>query len=216
LFLTLTAEPQKLTNVNILTMLQTIIFIGRSGAGKGTQSNHLNTFLGGQSKEVSVLYIETGAYFRKYTQEAGYTWDRARTFGETGKRQPEFLAIWMWAQALIDNVCGKEHLVVDGMPRSLLEAKILDTALSFYGRENPTVVFLNVSRTWAEDHLRGRGRPDDVKADVVARRLSWYDEDVEPAVLYYRNNPTYRFLEINGEQTPEEVFNDIVKGLTLK
>jgi adenylate kinase family enzyme len=196
--------------------LQTIIFIGRSGAGKGTQSNHLNTFLGEQSKEVSVLYIETGAYFRKYTQEAGYTWDRARTFGETGKRQPEFLAIWMWAQALIDNVHGREHIIVDGMPRSLIEAKILDTAISFYERINPTVVFLNVSRAWAEDRLRGRGRPDDVKSDVVARRLSWYDEDVAPAVEYYRDNSAYRFLEINGEQTPEEVFNDVLKGLELK
>lgn len=196
--------------------LQTIIFIGRSGAGKGTQSNHLNTFLGEQNKEISVLYIETGAYFRKYVQETGYTWDRARTFSETGKRQPEFLAIWMWAQALINNVRGVEHIVVDGMPRSLPEAKILDAALSFYGREKPTVVFLNVSRTWAEDRLRGRGRPDDVKTDVVARRLSWYDEDVAPAVEYYRNNSTYRFLEINGEQTPEEVFDNILVGLNLK
>lgn len=196
--------------------LQTIIFIGRSGAGKGTQSNHLNTFLGEQSKEVSVLYIETGAYFRKYTQETGYTWDRARTFGETGKRQPEFLAIWMWAKALIDNMQGHEHIVVDGMPRSLAEAKILDTALSFYGRENPTVVFLDVSRTWAEERLHGRGRPDDIKSDVVARRLSWYDEDVVPAVDYYKNHPAYHFLEINGEQSPEEVFNDVLKGLNLK
>jgi adenylate kinase family enzyme len=122
----------------------------------------------------------------------------------------------MWAQALIDNVRGREHIVVDGMPRSLDEAKILDTAISFYGRENPTVVFLNVSRAWAEDRLRGRGRPDDVKADVVARRLSWYDEDVAPAVEHYRNNSAYHFLEINGEQTPEEVFNDILKGLNIK
>ncbi|HAT68153.1 MAG: hypothetical protein A2481_00690 [Candidatus Yonathbacteria bacterium RIFOXYC2_FULL_47_9] len=196
--------------------LQTIIFIGRSGAGKGTQSNHLNTFLSGRQDDSSVLYIETGAYFRKYAQEKGYTWDRARVYGETGKRQPEFLAIWMWAQALIDNISGREHLIVDGMPRSLDEAKILDTAVSFYGRENPTVVFLNVSRQWAEDRLRGRGRPDDVKSDVVARRLAWFDQDVAPAVEYYRNNPAYRFLDINGEQTPEEVFDDILESLNLK
>lgn len=196
--------------------LQTIIFIGRSGAGKGTQSNHLNTLLKEQQASVSVLYIETGAYFRKHAQESGYTWDRARESGEMGKRQPEFLAIWMWAQALIDSVKGNEHIVVDGMPRSLDEAKILDTAFSFYGRENPTVVFLNVSRQWAEDRLRGRGRPDDVNSDVVARRLAWFDEDVAPAVEYYRNNPTYHFLNINGEQAPEKVFDDVLKGLNLK
>lgn len=205
--------------------LQTVIFIGRSGAGKGTQSNHLSTFLSKRHTnmevrppylEIPVLYIETGAYFRKYAKEVGYTWDKTRVFGEKGKRQPEFLAIWMWAQVLIDNLSEQEHIIFDGMPRSLDEAKILDTAISFYGRENPTVVFLNVSRTWAEEHLRGRGRPDDVKADVVARRLAWYDEDVAPAVEYYRDNSSYRFIEINGEQSPEEVFSEILRGLNLK
>lgn len=195
--------------------LQTVIFIGRSGAGKGTQSKHLNSYLSERETETSVLYIETGAYFRRYIQEAGYTWDRARAVNEAGKRQPEFLAIWMWAQTLIDNIRGREHIVIDGMPRSLAEAQILDTALSFYGRVNPTVVFLNVSRTWAEDRLRGRGRPDDIKSDVVARRLSWYDEDVAPAVEFYRNDPGYRFIEVSGEQTPEEVFNEVLKGLGL-
>ncbi|MHB1118405.1 MAG: adenylate kinase family protein [Minisyncoccota bacterium] len=196
--------------------LQTVIFIGRSGAGKGTQSKRLNAFLEEHHPKTPVLYIETGAYFRRHIQEAGYTWDRSRKVNEIGKRQPEFLAIWMWAQAFIDNIHGREHIVIDGMPRSLDEARILDTALSFYERPTPTVVFLNVSRTWAEDRLRGRGRPDDISPEVVARRLSWYDEDVAPAVEFYKNDPAYRFIEVDGEQTPEEVFNDITSGLNIR
>ena len=74
---------------------------------------------------------------------------------------------------------------------------------------------MNVSEHWAEDHLRLRGRADDLKPEVVAKRLAFFNTDVVPALDYYRENNTHRFLEINGEQTPEEVFNDIKKGLGL-
>lgn len=195
--------------------LQTIIFIGRSGAGKGMQSGHLKRYLAEHSPNSPVLYIETGDYFRKYIKEPGSTWDRARKVIEIGGRQPDFLAVWMWATAFIENFRGNEHIVFDGAPRALTEAKILDTALPFYNRINPAVVFLNVSQVWAEDKLRGRGRTDDLNPEVVARRLAFFIKDVVPAIEYYQSNPAYRFLEINGEQTPEEVFSDIRNGLEL-
>lgn len=195
--------------------LQTVIFIGRSGSGKGMQSEHFQRYLGEHSPDSPVLYIETGDYFRKYVVEPGETWVRARRNMELGTRQPDFLAVWMWTTALIENFHGNEHLVFDGAPRALEEAKILDTTLPFYGRLNPTVVFLNVSEQWAEERLRGRGRADDAKPEVIARRFAFFKKDVVPVIDYYRNNPTYRFVEINGERTPEEVFNDIKKALNL-
>ncbi|MFZ2303195.1 MAG: nucleoside monophosphate kinase [Minisyncoccia bacterium] len=195
--------------------LQTVIFTGRSGAGKGMQSEHLKRYLAEHSPETQVLYIETGAYFRKYVTEAGNTWERARKIIEAGNRQPDFLAVWMWATAFIQNFKGNEHLVFDGAPRALPEAKILDTALPFFDRVNPAVVFLDVSQEWAEERLRGRGRSDDLKPEVVARRFAFFTKDVIPVIEYYRTNPTYRFLQINGEQKPEDVFNDIKKGLGI-
>lgn len=196
--------------------LQTIIFIGRPGSGKGTQSARMREFLTSQDPEDTVLYLETGSYFRKYIAESGYTWDRARGILEVGERQPDFLAIWIWSQIFVNKAHEKEHFIFDGMPRSLLEAKVLDTALPFYQREKPTVVFIDVSHDWAEQHLQLRGRADDKKPEVVAKRLSWYEGEVLPAINFYRDNPSYRFLRINGEQTQEEVFNDILKGLDLK
>lgn len=195
--------------------LQTVIFIGRSGAGKGVQSGMLQEFFKKENPETPILYIETGAYFRNFVKGDGFTWERSREVNEVGGRQPDFLAVWVWGGIFVDKLRGDEHVVFDGTPRSVGEAKMLDTALSFYERHNPTIVFLNVSHDWAEEHLRGRGRADDLKPEVVAKRLAFFDEDVAPALDYYRENSEYKFLEINGEQTPEEVHRDIVRQLTV-
>jgi len=195
--------------------LQTVIFIGRSGAGKGMQSGMLQDYLREKTPESPILYIETGTYFRKLIKESGYAWGRARKILEEGGRPPDFLAVWIWAGVFIEKIKGGEHLIFDGMPRSATEAKILDTAFPFYNLKLPTVVFLNVSEHWAEEHLRMRGRADDLLPEVVAKRLAFFNADVVPALDYYRENQSHRFLEINGEQTPEEVFNDIKKGLGI-
>ena len=196
--------------------LQTIIFIGRSGSGKGVQSQLLRNYIAEKDPQTPILYIETGEHFRFHIKDSGYTWDLARTVNETGGRQPDFLAVWIWSHLFIEKIKGGEHLVFDGTPRSLKEAQMLDTALPFYKRVHPTVIHLDVSHEWSEDRLRGRGRADDLKTEVVARRMAWYENDVVPAVDFYRNTHSYRFLHINGEQTPKEVFEDIMKGLELK
>ena len=195
--------------------LQTIIFIGRSGAGKGMQSEHLKRHLAEHSPDAPVLYIETGTHFRKHIQDDSYSWSRARSIQENGGRQPDFLAVWIWAGVFLNEIRGTEHLVFDGMPRSVTEARILDTAFPFYERKSPTVVFLNVSEKWAEERLRARGRADDLNPEVVAKRLAFFTKDVAPAVDYYRENPNYHFVEINGEQTPEAVFSDIRKAVGI-
>jgi len=195
--------------------LQTVIFIGRSGAGKGMQSGMLQKFFTEKTPENPILYIETGDHFRRHIKDSGYTWELARKVNDLGGRQPDFLAVWIWSHLFIEKIRGGEHIVFDGMPRSIIEANILDTALPFYERKNPTVIFLNVSREWAEERLRGRGRADDIKDDVVARRLAFFTKDVVPAIDHYRKDPAYRFFEINGEQTPEEVFRDVKNALGI-
>jgi len=195
--------------------LQTVIFIGRSGAGKGMQSGMLQDYMKKHSPDAPILYIETGAHFRQHINDTGHTWDLAREINEKGGRQPDFLAVWIWSHMFIERLHGNEHIVFDGAPRAIEEAKVLDTALSFYGRQHPTVIFLNVSEEWATDRLRARGRADDLSPDVVARRLAYFKKDVAPTVEHYREEEGYHFFDINGEQTPEEVFNDVKKALKL-
>ncbi|MBI3634481.1 MAG: nucleoside monophosphate kinase [Candidatus Yonathbacteria bacterium] len=193
---------------------QTVIFIGRSGAGKGIQSKLLQNFLKDSTPDIPVLYLETGACFREYIKREGYTWNRARVTTETGLRQPNFLAIWSWSQFFIDNIKGdNQHLILDGISRALNEAEALSTAFLFYHRKNPIVVFLDISNSCAERRLRLRGRSDDLIVESIASKQKWFEEDVVPAVEYYRNNPDYNFLEIDGEQAPERIHQEIMKKL---
>ena len=104
------------------------------------------------------------------------------------------------------------HLMFDGTPRRILEAHLLDSAFKFFKREKPHLIFLNVSREWARERLLARKRMDDDKKDIEAR-LAWYDTDVVPAIEFYRNSHDYNFHDINGEQTIEKVYADIIESL---
>lgn len=193
---------------------QTFIFIGRSGCGKGTQAELLQKYVKEKDPAGEIFYLETGANFREFIKGSSYSSQLADRVYQTGDRQPDFLAIWMWSHVMVDSFRGTEHLFVDGTPRSLAEAMALTTAMNFYERK-PVVVYLNVSRTWSEQRLLARHRADDVSADMVKKRLDWFEHDVMPAIEYFNVNDLYRLLEVNGEQSIEQVHADIVAKLGL-
>ncbi|MBX4210766.1 nucleoside monophosphate kinase [Candidatus Parcubacteria bacterium] len=191
----------------------TVIFIGRSGCGKGTQAKLLMEHLTREDPHRPIEYIETGKRFRSFIEDEGYTNKLSKVIYNRGGRQPDFLAVWMWSHLFMETLSGNEHIFIDGAPRSLLEAQILDTALSFYGRTKPLIIHLNVSRKWSEKHLMSRGRSDDIDLALIKRRLDWFEEDVVPAVEYYSNHPGYHFMEVDGEQGIDNVHNEIVENL---
>ncbi len=191
--------------------LKTFIFIGRSGCGKGTQVKLLTDYLREATPEENIFYLQTGQHFRDFVKEEGFANKMASEIMEEGGRQPDFLAVWIWANSFLKNVRNEEHLIVDGTPRSLNEARILDTAMKFYKREKPTIVYIDVSRQWSEERLLARGRADDLEIEDIRKSLDWFEDDVLPAVSFYRENSDYDFIFINGEQTIEEVHGEVMK-----
>ena len=192
---------------------QTYIFIGPSGSGKGTQATLLMDYLKAQDPSVDVFYLETGKKFREFIKLPNHTSELSYEIYKSGARQPDFLAVHLWSHILIESFTGREHLVLDGTPRSLHEAQVLATAMEFYNRIKPVVIYVKVSHAWAEARLAERKRLDDVKPEEVEKRLTWFDTDVLPAVEYFTSNPFFTVLEINGEQTIEQVHADIIKGI---
>lgn len=193
----------------------TFIFIGRSGCGKGTQVELLQKQLKDKYSTDEIFYLETGERFRNFIKEHTYSSELSRKVYESGDRQPSFLAIWMWSHLLVESFKGTEHLIIDGSPRAYTEALALDTALNFYGRKNIVVVHLNVSRKWSEDRLLDRGRADDIDLEKVKKRLDWYEEDVVPAIEFFKVNPNYNYIDVNGEQSIEEVYNEMMQKLNI-
>jgi adenylate kinase family enzyme len=192
---------------------QTFVFIGRSGCGNGTQADLLAKRLTKSSSEHSIFRLETGQRFREFTAAPGYTSSLAKSIQEEGGLQPSFLAVWIWADILIEKMKGNEHVIIDGTPRKIGEAIIFADAMKFYSRQSH-IIYLNVSREWSEARLSERHRSDDAQA-VVKHRLDWFDTDVMPAIEYFRTNDAIHFHDINGERTVEEIHEEIVGKVGL-
>ncbi|MFA5841804.1 MAG: nucleoside monophosphate kinase [Candidatus Paceibacterota bacterium] len=190
---------------------QTFIFIGRSGSGKGTQAELLKKYL---DEEVvgtrDVLYIETGPRFRNFIKEDTFSSKLSKEAYDNADLQPSFLAVWMWASILIEKMKGDEHLIIDGTPRALPEAKVLSTALDFYSRNGAHVIYLNVSRSWTEKRLLERGRVEDATFTKRNKRMDWFDREVFPTIEYLKNDDRYHLYDVNGEQTVADVHKEII------
>ncbi len=198
-------------------MLHTVIFIGPSGSGKGTQAGLLKDRIHRlDADKRQILYVETGPKFRDFIKGDNYSANLSKEVSNKETRQPDFLACWLWGEALVSELKEDMHLVFDGAPRSLPEAMIMNTAITFYNREKPAVIYINVSRKWSEERLLGRGRLDDRDMAKINERLNWFEEDTRPALEYFKKNNLYKFIEINGEQPIEKVHADIVAAYEYK
>jgi len=195
--------------------LQTIVFIGRSGCGKGTQVEQFKNFLK-NNDEREIFHLEAGDRFRSLINEKNYTSQLAKEVADKGGLQPEFLSIWAWTDKMVHSLRKDEHLMIDGTPRRLSEAKILESVFEFLNRTEVNIVYLNVSRDWAIQRMKERGRDDDKHLEDVIARLDWFETDVVPALDFYRAHKSHKFHEINGEQEIDKVSEDILISIGLK
>jgi adenylate kinase len=198
----------------IIMRPQTFIFFGKSGSGKGTQARLLGDYLK-KIKSNKVLYIETGEGFRQFMETGSHTANLTKQVLADGGLMPVFMPIWLWTDFLVKNYNGTEDLILDGLCRRPAEAPVLDSALKFFGQKNPIIVYINVSNDWAFTRMKARGRKDDTD-EYIKSRLEWFEWNVVPSMAYFHEHPDYTFLEINGEQTVEEVHNEIISRLATR
>lgn len=189
-----------------------IVFFGRSGCGKGTQVKLLMDLLKQKGREV--LYIETGSSLRGLSKEGTLTGKNIQNILKDGHLIPVFVPIWIWTDFIIKNYTGTEDMILDGVCRRYEEAVALDSLFSFYQIENPSIILMNVSKEWSFERMMERKRADDTP-EKIQNRLSWYEKDVVPSIEYFKNKAGYNFIEINGEQSIEEVHKDIIQALNF-
>ncbi len=192
----------------------TIIFIGKSGCGKGTQIKQLTDFLISKG-ENSIEYVQSGQGLRDFIAGDSYTSKKTQEINAHGKLYPTFIAIWSWVDGMIKNFTGQKILIVDGAPRKLNEARIMDEMFDFYGRNKRIVINLEVSDEWASERLHERKRGDDLSEDNIKTRLGWYSENSPEIIDFFTKNEMYSVIKINGEQAIEDVQKDIRNALSL-
>ncbi len=190
-----------------------ILFFGPQGAGKGTQKQNIANWLS-ETTSLSVLQIELGDFFRSMMKTEGRTQDLVKEVQNKGKLQPDFLAIYAVVEKLISSYTGEEHLILDGFPRNDMQVRVFQQLVEFYGL-SVDVVSLELSEEESVKRLLVRGRDDDNEA-AITERLRLYQEETKPLLSHFESAGEYMVHRINGEQSIEEVTEDVIGALTTR
>lgn len=184
--------------------------MGRSGCGKGTQAELLIKYLSDHNLR-ETLYIYTGNKIRELVGKNGsLTAKLAKEIMLKGDIEPSFISVWSWCDDLVKNIREDNNLIMDGSPRMLSEAKMIDEAFDFYKRENVKPIFIETSGKWSMERLLERGRVDD-KKETIKHRLDFFDRAVMPVIDYYEKESKHKLIRVNGEQSIEDVNKEIIK-----
>lgn len=194
----------------------TIIFIGPQGSGKGTQIEKLDTVLTKHDPTNRVIDIQTGRRFRALAMKGeGYTEKHVQETLDSGVLQPLFLSVVLWGDAMREHLDDTSHVLIDGFPRTVPEATVLESALSFYKRTHLTIINLETPEAVVRARMLDRARQDDT-VDSIEARLRWYREETVPVLAYYRNRPQTQVFDIDGTDSIEGVHRQIITALNLQ
>lgn len=193
----------------------TIIFVGPQGSGKGTQIEMLTKFLKHHDPMRRVVDVQTGRRFRALAMKGeGFTERKVHETLDTGVLQPLFLSVMLWSDAFHQHLDPEAHLLIDGFPRTIHEAEVLESALAFYRRDHLIVIDLVTDEAVVRERMIKRARQDDTSASIEAR-LAWYREETLPVLDYYRKRPHTTVIDCDGTDTIIGVHTQILQALSL-
>ena len=209
--------------------------IGKSGSGKGTQAKLLMEHFG------NLHHISSGDLFRALSKVDTDASVKIKELMESGGLPSANIAAVLWSYYILFNIKADEGILTDGFPRRAKEAVRLDEMLDLLKRkENTFCILIDVSREECFGRLTKRrictecerlipwvGKFKDlescdkcggkliVRADdnieAINNRLDYYEKDVITVVEYYEK--LGRLIKVNGEQSIEDVFEEILKIL---
>ena len=188
----------------------TIIFMGPQGSGKGTQVELLKGRFEEDGK--SVIHLQTGQPFRDMMERGSFTADRVKALMNSGQLVPDWLTDALVARELEEKLTEETVMILDGYPRNLAQASVLEDMLAFYGRSQLAVVYLDTPEEVVKERMLCRGRSDDTE-EAIEQRLSLYKEMTEPVVQYYKERKGTNMIIVDGGATIEAVQGDVIAKL---
>ena len=181
-----------------------LIFVGPPGVGKGTQCERLVELL-------AIPHLSTGEILRQAIVEGTQVGRASESYMSQGKLVPDEIVLRIMRQRLDQPDCQNGYLL-DGFPRTIVQAKSLDEYLEQRGTPMSCVLELKVDKQHIIERLSVRGRADD-RPEIIRERLNRYDEQTAPLIEYYRAQGLLR--EIDGLGSPDEVFERIRQVLPV-
>lgn len=210
-----------------------IIMLGAPGAGKGTQAKLI-------AEKYGIPHISTGDIFRANIKDGTQLGREAKEYMDKGLLVPDELTVKILLDRVAKEDC-KDGYVLDGFPRTIPQAKVLDAALCEIGDQVDFAVNVDVPDENIVNRMGGRracvscgatyhvqfNAPkqegvcdscgeklilrDDDKPETVQKRLNVYHEQTQPLINYYKKAGVLK--EVDGTKNMEEVFKDIVNIL---
>lgn len=212
-----------------------LILLGLPGAGKGTQATRI-------SEKYNIPHISTGDMFRAAMKNKTALGLKAKEYMDAGDLVPDDVTNGIVKERLQQND-AKRGFLLDGYPRTLNQAQALQQALSSTNRRLDHVLYIKVPKDILMERLTGRfmcsncgatyhkvysppkvegtcdkcgshdfyQREDD-KPETVENRISVNEKQTEILAKHYSDQGLVR--EIDGQESPKQVFRDIVDHLS--
>jgi adenylate kinase len=214
-----------------------LILMGPPGAGKGTQAERL-------VDDFDLPYYATGDILRAAVKEESELGQEAREYMDRGDLVPDELIIRVIMER-VDSEEAADGFLLDGFPRTVRQAEVLDEALEERGRSLTAAILVEVPDEDVVRRLSGRRicvknqhvyhvefdppkradvcdqdgsrlvQRDDDKPETVNKRLGVYHEQTTPLIEWYEDKGLLRSFD--GSRSPDEVHRHIRATLaTLK
>ncbi len=196
----------------MINKLQTFIFYGIVGSGKGTQVDLLLNYLKENKISDDILFISTGTEFRKLIESGSYTALKIKTIIEKGFLQPDALTTGLLMKRIISEMKEDTTLITDGYPRTIAQSESFESIMKFYGRDEVKIIYIELGKEEAIKRMKLRGRSDDTD-EGIANRFDEYIKNVVPSMNYFKEKEGYNIFTINGDQKIEDVHQEIINKI---
>lgn len=181
-----------------------IILFGPPGAGKGTQSEKI-------IDKYKLTHIATGDLFRKHLGEGTDLGKLAQKYMDEGNLVPDEVVIGMVDEKIKETKANSSGYIFDGFPRTVPQAKALDTLLEEKGEKIAGMIALDVPEEELKSRIKERGktsgRADDQDEAKIENRIKVYQEETLPVANYYDGEGKY--VKIHGVGSIDEIFSKI-------
>lgn len=184
---------------------EVLLLVGPPGAGKGTQAEKL-------ARARRLTKLSTGDMLREHVKRGTDLGQAAKTVMDAGGLVSDALIIEMVRGEL--SAQQSVRVLLDGFPRTAVQAEALDALLEELGAAITAVVLLEVDTDELVSRLVKRaqeqGRADDNEA-TIRTRMGVYHQQTAPLIDYYETRGKLRRVE--GVGSVEEVFARISEVL---
>ena len=211
-----------------------IIMLGAPGAGKGTQAEMI-------CEKYNIPHVSTGDIFRANIKNGTALGMEAKQYMDKGLLVPDELTVKILLDRVAQDDC-KNGYVLDGFPRTIPQAEVLDKALTELNDKVDFAINVDVPDENIINRMSGRracvscgatyhieyAAPkkegicdkcgaelilrNDDKPETVKNRLNVYHEQTQPLIEYYGKKGILK--EVDGTKAMNDVFAAIVNILS--